>query len=204
MEPAALLSVMGATAINAAIPGPCLIMIVARTAQGGAWAGLRTSLGIASAQILYVFTVLILLRLSLPFSGQMQTVIRVLGAGILMVLAVRMFLQVAPARIDGPVPHPEPTGELVLGLGLGLSSPFNLVFMFSVLPQFITPETAMDPMILGVVAGIFCATMGPKLVAVWMAHEARHLGQGFVRLFTRCGALALMVFATLSVLSIRL
>lgn len=35
MDTAALLSVMAATAVNSAMPGPCMILIAARTVQGG-------------------------------------------------------------------------------------------------------------------------------------------------------------------------
>jgi threonine/homoserine/homoserine lactone efflux protein len=193
---------MAATAVNSAMPGPCMILIAAQTARGGPWPGFRTSLGIAAAQMIYATLALALLILALSISDTVHTVIRLVGAGILLLLAVGMLTQTesSPARLQVSQTH---TGrEALLGLGVGLSSPFNLVFMFSVLPQFVSREALLDPAMVTVFLGIFIATMGPMIATIWIANGARAFGQRFVHLLVRSGAVVLLVFAGMSIVSV--
>lgn len=204
METGALLSVMAATAVNSAMPGPCMILIAARTALAGPWAGLRTSLGIAAAQMIYATVAFVLLMLALSISDTVHTVIRGVGAGVLMLLAINMLRatrQGATPRMMSPVS----TGtDALVGFGVGLSSPFNLIFMFSVLPQFVSREAMASPDIALVFAGIFLATMGPMIATICAANGTRMLAHRFVPLLVRSGAFLLIVFAGMSVMSISL
>jgi threonine/homoserine/homoserine lactone efflux protein len=202
MDAMAVLSVMAATAINSAMPGPCMILIAAQTARGGARGGLRTSLGIAAAQMIYASVALALLILALSISDTVHTVIRLVGAGVLVLLALGMLTQTASTPVSRDVSGTAAGSGALLGLGVGLSSPFNLVFMFSVLPQFVSREALLDPTIFAVFLGIFVATMGPMIATVWVANGARAYGQRFVTLLVRTGGVVLMVFAGNSIASV--
>ncbi len=201
MEAATLLPVMAATALNSAMPGPCMILIAARTAQGGGRSGLFASLGIAVAQLLYALVALALLTLALNLPEAVQTAIRLGGALVLLVLAMRMLAPARPAenKASGGL---QAHGDMAMGIAVGLSSPFNLVFMFSVLPQFVSGATLLDPSIAVVLLAIFLATMGPMLVTIWAANGARSLAGRFVPLLVRSGAVVLMGFAVLSIASV--
>jgi threonine/homoserine/homoserine lactone efflux protein len=179
-----------------------MILIAAQTARGGPWPGLRTSLGIAAAQMIYAAVALALLILTLSISDTVHTVIRIAGAGVLLLLAIGMLMQAgsSSARLD--VSKVRPGGDALMGLGVGLSSPFNLVFMFSVLPQFVSREALLDLAIVPVFLGIFIATMGPMIATIWIANGTRAFGQRFVHLLVRSGAVFLLVFAGMSIVSV--
>lgn len=202
MDAMAVLSIMAATAVNSAMPGPCMILIAAQTARGGPWPGFQTSLGIAAAQMIYVALALALLTLALSISDTVHNVIRLVGAGVLLLLAVGMLMQTRNSRVPLQMSRTHTGSEALIGLGVGLSSPFNLVFMFSVLPQFVSREALLDPAIAVVFIGIFVATMGPMIATIWVANGARAFGQTFVTVLVRTGAVVLLVFAGMSIVSV--
>ena len=193
---------MAATAVNSAMPGPYMILIAAQTARGGPWSGFCTSLGIAAAQMIYATLALALLMLALSISDTVHTVIRFAGAGVLLLLAVGMLMQTGTSRVRLQVSRMHTGSEVLFGLGVGLSSPFNLVFMFSVLFQFVSREALLEPAIVIVFLRIFIATMGPMIATIWVANGVRAFGQKFTTLIVRTGAVVLMVFAGMSIISV--
>jgi threonine/homoserine/homoserine lactone efflux protein len=199
MDVSALLAVIIGTAVNSAMPGPCMILIAARTAQSGSAAGLRTSLGIAAAQLLYAVVALVLLSLALTISDSVESIIRFAGAGILVALALQMLTQKIPSHARQEASHARPASDILLGLGVGLSSPFNLVFMFSILPQFVSRDALVDPTIAILLPAILMATMGPMIGTIWVASGARLLGQWFTPVLVRGGAFVLLALACMSI-----
>lgn len=202
METTALLSIMAATAVNSAMPGPCMIVIAARTAQSGPGSGFRTSLGIAAAQMIYATTAFVMLSLALNISETVHTAIRYTGASVLLLLATKMLMESGPAPVARGISVALPGNDPLVGLGIGLSSPFNLVFMFSFLPQFVSRDALNDPNIPLLFIGIFLATMGPMIATIWIANGARAFGGNYVPLLVRTGAALLIVFAGMSIMSV--
>jgi threonine/homoserine/homoserine lactone efflux protein len=125
MDPAASLSVVKATSVNSAMPGRCMILIATRPATQWLAAGLRTGPGIAAAQFGHALP-----RFCVrPVRNRARQP------------PLRRGSAARPADGDaGAGQHRKhnPTRALpgsVELMGLGLSSPFNLVFMVAVLPQ---------------------------------------------------------------------
>ncbi len=201
MESAALLSVMSATAINSAMPGPCMVLIATRAALSGRPAGLRVSLGVAAAQLIYVFVALGMLVMAWAISETAHAAMRVVGATVLVVLGVQMFRQSAFTGDAQSMLPSRPGGDFLVGLCVGLSSPFNLIFMFAILPQFIAPEALLGPDLGILIAGIFVATMVPMVATAWLGAGTRTLGQRYLPLLTRIAASGLILFAGLTVAS---
>lgn len=152
--------------------------------------------------MIYATLALALLMLALSISDTVHTVIRLAGAGVLLLLAVGMPTQTGSPRARRQEARTNTGSEALLGLGGGLCSPFNLVFMFFVLPQFVSREALLDPMIGIVFLGLFLATMGPMIATIWVANGARAFGQRFVTLLVRTGAVVFLVFAGMSIVSV--
>jgi len=201
MDGAALLSVMTATAINSAMPGPCMVLIATRAALSGRPAGLRASLGVAAAQLAYVFVALAMLALAWGISEATHTAMRVVGATILVVLGVQMLRHAALTGTERRELSPRPGSDILVGLCIGLSSPFNLIFMVAILPQFVSPEALLGRDLGILIAGILVATMGPMIVTAWLGAGTRSFGNRYVPLITRIGAFALLLFAGFAVAS---
>jgi threonine/homoserine/homoserine lactone efflux protein len=140
--------------------------------------------------------------LALSISDTVHTVIRLAGAAVLLLLAVGMLTQTGRSPEHLEVSGTHAGSDALLGLGVGLSSPFNLVFMFSVLPQFVSREALLDPAVAIVFLGIFIATMGPMIATIWVANGARAFGQRFITLLVRTGAVLLIVFAGMAIVSV--
>lgn len=202
METTAVLSIMAATAVNSAMPGPCMILIAARTAQSGPRSGFRASLGIATAQMIYATTAFVMLSLALNISETVHTTLRYAGAGVLLLLATKMLMDSGPAPVARGMSISLPGNDVLVGLGIGLSSPFNLVFMFSILPQFVSRGALNDPSIPLLFSGIFLATMGPMIATIWIANGARAVGRNYVPLLVRTSAALLILFAVTSIMSV--
>lgn len=201
MESAALLSVMSATAINSAMPSPCMVLIATRAALSGRPAGLRVRLGVAAAQLIYVFVALGMLALAWALSETAHAAMRVVGATVLVVLGVQMLRQAALIGDAQRMPPRRPRGDVLVGLCIGLSSPFNLIFMFAILPQFVSPRALLGPDLGILIAGIFVATMGPMVATAWLGAGTRSFGHRYLPLLSRIAASALILFAGLALAS---
>lgn len=201
MESSALLSVMSATAINSAMPGPCMVLIATRAALYGRQAGLRVSLGVAAAQLTYVFVALGMLALAWAISETAHAAMRVVGATVLVALGVQMFRQAALTGDAQRMPSRRPGSDFLVGLCIGLSSPFNLIFMFAILPQFVSPQSLLRPDLGILIVGIFIATMGPMVATAWLGAGTRSFGHGYRPILSRIAASALILFAGLALAS---
>ncbi len=201
MEPIALAALFAASVVNAAIPGPCMILTVGRAARGGLGAGLRVSAGVLCGDVVLVGLALLTLMGLLTLSTQALGAIKWSGVATLFWLAARM----CGARPSGREPPAErrgaEAGDLLSGAVLGFSSPFNLVFLLALLPQFF-PVDGMGVHGALLVGGAFLA--GPAVAQV----GAALLGAGALRLagpgarwIDYAGAAALFGFAGMAALA---
>ena len=200
MDGSALFSIMTATTINSAMPGPCMILIATRAALSGRSSGLRTSLGVAAAQLTYVVMALVLLAFAWGISEVAHSAMRLAGAVVLVVLGVRMF-SASGGNVEPGAVSSRRGSDFLIGLCVGFSSPYNLIFMFAILPQFLASGVLPARDVSVLLAGIFLATMGPMCATAWLGAGTGKISRRFVPIITRTGAVALMVFAGISIAS---
>jgi threonine/homoserine/homoserine lactone efflux protein len=162
-----------AALINAAIPGPILLLVMARAAGGGLRSGLRTALGGALAVALLLAAVWALLFGAWQLGSGLVSALKITGIGVLTILGLRM-LRAIPSP-GAPLPTRAAASDLGAGLAIGLFSPFNLVFFLVLLPQFATPAT-MTPV------GIALASALVLLGSVLPLGAAAAVGAGQGRL----------------------
>ncbi len=123
-----------ASAVNAAIPGPCIILTVARTARGGAAAGLCASAGILAADAVLAAAAVAVLQGMMALPEILFRLLQWAGAGVLLLLALQLLR--APLSSGASACGRAGRADFAGGLLAGISRPFNLVFFLALLPQF--------------------------------------------------------------------
>jgi threonine/homoserine/homoserine lactone efflux protein len=108
-------------------------------------------------------------------------------------MAARMLLS-KPANDGSATCAPHSLSEIGAGLMVGLSSPFNLVFLLALLPQFVPAEISIATA-MAVVAAVLSGATAAQLGAVTLGLCSRGMLGGGARWLDRAGAVCLIGFA---------
>jgi len=193
MDPIMFAVLFSATAINAALPGPCTILTASRSGVAGQAAGIRITMGVLLANLTLVTVTLAVIHGALTVSDQAFGVMKWGGIAVLLALAVRMLLSQSANEASATRPS-HGLSEVGAGLMVGLSSPYNLVFLLALLPQFIPAEIGLATVV-AVVAAVLSGAAAAQLGAVAVGLCSRGvLGSG-ARWLDRAGAICLIGFA---------
>jgi threonine/homoserine/homoserine lactone efflux protein len=92
MDPAMFAVLFSATAINAALPGPCTILTASRSGIAGQAAGIRITLGVLLANLILVTITLAVMHGALTVSDHAFAAMKWGGIAMLLALAARMLL----------------------------------------------------------------------------------------------------------------
>ena len=181
---------LGAAAALVAAPGPGQALVMARTLQGGARAGLLTSVGLNLGTVVHTVAAALGLSALLLASATAFTVVKMMGSVYLVFLGARMIARTLRERRvtapEGLVPEPpriESSRLLAHGMLTGVLNPKVALFFLAFLPQFVRPERG------GVFAqfavlGLALATMGvmgDSIVAVIASRTGRRMAAGIWR-----------------------
>ena len=215
-----LLAFLATAAVIVAIPGPSLLFTIGRALTVGRRAALLTVVGNALGLLVQSLLVAVGLGAVLAASAAAYTVVKVAGAAYLVYLGVQairhrgeLAAALLESRAEGAAgaeaagPGAAALGawvdrrSLLQGLTVGLTNPKTLVFLSSLLPQFVDPASAPQPQILAL--GAVFATMALVGDSVWalVAGRARDWFARSPRRLERLGAGggALMIGLGLSV-----
>jgi threonine/homoserine/homoserine lactone efflux protein len=132
--PAFLLAVL----IISAVPGPAVALLIRRCSVGGFRAGVPVVLGLETGLYFWIIAAGAGLAALVATSQAAFTVLRVVGAAVLLFLAVQAFRSARrgrPADLAGP--RLLPRNGFVLGLITNAANPKAAVFTFAFYPQFI-------------------------------------------------------------------
>jgi len=138
--PAFLLAVL----LISASPGPAMALILRRAALRGTRAAVPTVLGLEAGLYVWALAAGAGLAAFVAASEAAYTVLRVVGASVLLYLGVRAWL--AAYRDDGRKHPLEPPagdssrGAFAEGLIIQLANPKAAVFMFAFYPQFVPQD----------------------------------------------------------------
>ena len=201
MELTTLSTITVASAINTAMPGPCVALTVGRSARDGLAAGLAVSLGVILANLLLAALALSIMLGIVALSETAFLAMKWAGAGALILLALHMLF---PSRKGTASQHVSAHGQfydLVAGLTVGLSSPFNLLFLLALLPQMV-PTSAFDVFGIGIgltiaaiLVGAAISLCGVTLLGILSNSTIERAGRP-IECF---GALAMIGFAAVSI-----
>jgi homoserine/homoserine lactone efflux protein len=175
VEPVAFFALFAIAALNAAIPGPCMILTFSRSAGGGLRSGARVSGGILLGELMLAGITFLMMLGLFTVTHEVFAAMKWAGAALLLVLAASLLQARRPACAGRPEGHGADVGDVVSGMLLALSSPFNLVFMLALVPQFI-PSGGLDA---ATMLRIVTAFLSGQLVA---QVGATLLGAGSLRL----------------------
>ena len=159
-----------------AAPGPGQALVMARTLQGGARAGLLTSLGLNVGTLTHTVAAALGLSAVLMASATAFTVVKLVGAVYLLFLGGSMLWKSfrslpSPRKARGPGPNgngPPPTHLFVHAVVTGILNPKVALFFLAFLPQFVQPERGY-PFVQFAVLGCILAgfgVVGDSLVAL--------------------------------------
>lgn len=120
------------------IPGPAVALLIRRCSVGGFRAGVPVVFGLEAGIYAWVLAAGAGLAALVATSSIAYTVLRVVGAAVLLFLAVQAFRSARHgAAADLAVPRILPRNGFVLGLVTNAANPKAAVFMFAFYPQFI-------------------------------------------------------------------
>jgi threonine/homoserine/homoserine lactone efflux protein len=193
MDPAVVVVLFTATAINAALPGPCTILTATRSAVAGQGAGVRITLGVLSANLVLVTITLVVMHGALTISDQAFGAMKWGGIAVLFAMAARMLLSKSADRVSATCAS-HSLSEIGAGLMVGLSSPYNLVFLLALLPQFVPAEISIVTA-MAVIAAVLSGAAAAQLGAVTLGVCSRGVLGGGARWLDRTGAVCLIGFA---------
>lgn len=139
-----LLAFLLAVVLISASPGPAMALILRRAALRGTRAAVPTVLGLEVGLYLWALAAGAGLAAVVPASEIAYTILRVVGAGVLLVLGLRAWRSAWMDRGDAGsgVPHPERSlrGAFAEGVLVQLANPKAAVFMFAFYPQFVPDD----------------------------------------------------------------
>jgi len=186
----------------AAIPGPGMLYVLARTLQSGARDGLLSSLGTGFGGLVHVFAAAFGLSLILATSATAFTALKWIGAGYLIYLGLRSLLA---AKSDHEDPEheamPQPRQRnlhraLRDGFLTELLNPKTALFFLALLPQFVVPDaTPLAPrfMLLGSIS-VSLNTAADIVIVVMAAPLGRYLRRhrGFRRRLSQASGVTML------------
>lgn len=194
MDPSVFLILMVASAVNMALPGPGIVLTFTRATCSGLPGATLVSAGILLSSLVLATAATAILAGLMEVSQVALHAARWIGLAVILGIALRLVF--TPAAPDGGSTPSVGRGDLISGFGLGLSSPFNLLFLLALLPQF-APEQ-MGPGSAAAMIAAYLAGQFLVLAAVsWLGAAA---GRAFLRghgarLLERTAGVALAAFA---------
>jgi threonine/homoserine/homoserine lactone efflux protein len=162
-----------AALIIAAVPGPGIFYVAARTLSGGSKAGIASTLGTAWGGLVHVIAGALGISAIILASAQLFSAVKLAGAVYLVWLgikAIREARQALPEQID-------PIGTKLAfrdGVLVEALNPKTAAFFLAFIPQFLDPSTghpALQFMMLGLISVALNTTA--DIIVVMMASKAR-------------------------------
>jgi len=152
-----------AFAASAALPGPEIAALLARSISGGLSSSLPLALGIIAGKLLMLTAAVVGLSALLAILGPAFVALKYVGAAYLLWLGVRKWRKAgaAPAA-ETAVPAPGIGVEIGLGLAMTVTNPLAIAFYMALLPGVINVSglTLSSYLILcAIIAGVMCAVV---------------------------------------------
>ena len=143
------------------IPGPAVLLTLARASRSGTRIGLATGFGIAFGDICHTLLAVVGISTIILASAVMFNVIKFLGAAYLVYLGLKAIFAKATASIEIEPDSLLATSAFKQAVVLEILNPKSAMFFLAFLPQFVNPangSVAMQLIILGllfVLMGLF-------------------------------------------------
>ena len=167
------------------VPGPAVLLVLTRTAQGGRGVGVATGAGIATGDLIHTVLAAVGLSALLMTSSLAFSIVKLCGAGYLLYLGVRAFIErptVASGKEAAPVaPAISASKAFWQAIPAELLNPKTALFFLAFMPQFVHAEHGHALAQFLILGGVFSAMSIVysgllALAAVPIGRAARRLG----------------------------
>lgn len=162
------------------IPGPAVLLVLTRTAQGGRKTGILTGLGIASGDFVHTLCAALGLSALLMTSALAFNVVKMIGAAYLVYLGIRAILEKPTDPSLPKLPSVSPTKAFFQAIPAEVLNPKTALFFLAFLPQFVHPERGSSFLQFTVLGLIF--VMLSAMYTTLLALAIRPLGHFVKRL----------------------
>ena len=143
-------------------PGAATALVVRNAAVGGQGRALRTTLGNSIGVLTWALLAAVGVAAVVATSVEAFTVVKLVGAVVLIGLGIQALRGRGEGESHGPVPAPPPPGSaLRQGLLTSLANPKLAVFFVALFPQFVPDRAPVLP------CALLMATMIVALDLVW-------------------------------------
>lgn len=139
LELGSLILFTGAALVVLLVPGPGVAYVVATSVAHGRRAALVSVCGLSLGAFVHAIGAATGLSLILLTSAQLFTVVKLLGAGYLIYLGVRMLLDARKEIAPAAVSVPKRSRLFADGVVISILNPKVALFFIAFLPQFVDP-----------------------------------------------------------------
>ncbi|MEL7190646.1 MAG: LysE family translocator [Pseudomonadota bacterium] len=163
LEFATLATFVAASAVLALAPGPDNLFVMASSIQSGVKAGLFVTLGLCSGLIVHTLAVAFGLAAVFAASPEAFTVLKLVGAGYILYLAVQAWRSEAETGAGNGeksgektnVKHPSGWAMVRRGFVMNVTNPKVAIFFLAFLPQFADAQAGSVPLQLVTLGAVF-------------------------------------------------
>lgn len=166
-----LLTIVVVVLLGAISPGPDFAVLLRRTAASGRAAGLRCATGMGVGIAVWVLAVGAGIAALLAASTVAFTVVKLAGAGYLIVLGCRAWMSLRAGAATREPDPPTATGAFTEGVLCNLLNPKVAVFYLALLPQFLPVDG-------GVLVTVELAAVAAATVTAWYVVVALGVAAG--------------------------
>lgn len=170
---------VGVVAVLFLVPGPAVILTLARSVSGGARVGVATGAGVAVGDALHTLAAVIGLSAILMTSSLAYEIVRYLGAAYLVYLGVVALWERTDNLNVPDVPKMPPGRAFRQAIVIEILNPKTALFFLAFLPQFTDPARGAVWLQLLVLGAIFVAMSlaYTSLLAVSAARVSQWIGR---------------------------
>ncbi|MBR0641616.1 LysE family translocator [Plastoroseomonas hellenica] len=150
------------------IPGPALLLTLARATASGTRVGMATGLGIAAGDLVHTAMAVLGLSAILMTSALLFSLVKYAGAAYLIYLGIRAFFEKTDAEGVAPSSRMSAGSAFRQAILAEMLNPKSALFFLAFLPQFVQPQNgavALQLTVLGVLFVVMGA-LSTSLVAL--------------------------------------
>ena len=157
------------------IPGPAVLLTLARASSSGARIGLATGLGIAVGDILHTLLTVVGISAVILASALLFSIVKYLGAAYLVYLGLKAIFEKTDSTVPGTKHVLDVTTAFRQAIIIEFLNPKSAMFFLAFLPQFVNPENGSVALQL-MTLGLLFVLMG-LVSTVTVALSAGHIGK---------------------------
>lgn len=156
------------------IPGPAVVLTLARAASSGTRVGVATGLGIAAGDLIHTALAVFGLSAIILASAFLFSFIKYLGAAYLVYLGIKLFFDKTALTLQSGGGVLSPRQAFRQAILAELLNPKSALFFLAFLPQFVRPENGSVALQLTIL-GVLFVGMG-LLSTLFVAFSAGQVG----------------------------